>query len=78
MKEELKEEKKMGMASGNAKNGGACAICKYWSAVNETNYDPRTSRYQYDNRKMGECAIRRSKITGNNCCSNFSKDFRFL
>ena len=41
MKEELKEEKKMGMASGYAKNGGACAICKYWSAVNETNYDPR-------------------------------------
>lgn len=68
----------MGMASGNAKNGGACAICKYLSAVNETNYDPRICRYQYDNRKMGESAIRRSKITGNNFCSNFSKDLRFL
>lgn len=68
----------MGIASGNSRNGGACAICKYWFAVNETNYDPRICRYQYDNRNMGERAIRRSKITGNNFYSNFSKDLRFL
>lgn len=66
------------MAFGNANRINACALCKYWSLVNLTNFDPKSKRFEYDSCTKGDCAMKKMSVYGSNNCRYFQKDFRFL
>lgn len=66
------------MVSGYANRKDACALCKHWSAVGLTKYDPKSQRFEYDLGTRGYCAMKKKNESGGNCCRDFQKDFRFL
>ena len=66
------------MVSGFANRKEVCAICKYWSLVNSTNYDPKSQRFDYDPHTKGDCSMKKMGMYGSNCGRYFQKDFRFL
>ena len=66
------------MVSGFANRKEICAICKYWSEVGTTKFDPKTQRFEYDSCARGYCAMKKKNEGGANSCRDFQKDFRFL
>lgn len=66
------------MVSGFANRKETCAICKYWSEVGATKFDPKTQRFEYDSCTQGYCAMKKNKISGFGRCKSFQKDYRFL